>query len=110
MKARQKQIKKDAKTRKEDEDKETRGPMIEGNAINADDNVDANGDLMLDKNKSFKAAKFLELENKVTSKNEICFEEDFLSMTIFSYLKSNQKVWDEDNNRLGWGIKPEKQA
>jgi hypothetical protein len=54
--------------------------------------------------------KFEALERKVTNKDHLCFEEDFLSMTIFSYLKSNQQVWDERNGRLGWGIKPEKQA
>jgi len=31
-------------------------------------------------------------------------------MTIFSYLKSNAAIWDETHNKLGWGIKAEKQA
>lgn len=49
------------------------------------------------------------LSKFVGDKSELEFEEDFFSMTIFSYLKSNSKVWDKEHG-FGWGIKAEKQA
>lgn len=48
------------------------------------------------------------LSQWVSEKSGLEFEEDFFSMTIFSYLKSNSKVWNEDHNEMGWGVKPEK--
>ena len=54
------------------------------------------------------------LSQWVSEKSELECEEDFFSMTVFSYLKSNAAVWNEGHGghpgHLGWGVKPEKQA
>ena len=31
-------------------------------------------------------------------------------MTVFSYLKHNAEIWDDDHGAPGWGVKAEKQA
>ena len=41
------------------------------------------------------------LEEKATDKSELIFEEDFFSLTIFSYLKTNRDL-------STWGITIEK--
>ena len=44
------------------------------------------------------------LEERATDKSEFDFEEDFFTLTCFSYLKVNA------DHATGWGIKPEKQS
>jgi len=44
------------------------------------------------------------LTKRATDKSELEVEEDFFTLTCFSYLKVNADVKD------GWGIKPEKQS
>lgn len=48
------------------------------------------------------------LSQYVSEKSDLECEEDFFSMTIFSYMKCNAEVWNEEDNKLGWGIKAEK--
>lgn len=48
------------------------------------------------------------LSQYVSEKSELEFEEDFFSMTIFSYMECNSKVWNPETNTRGWGVKPEK--
>jgi hypothetical protein len=48
------------------------------------------------------------LSQYVSEKSELEFEEDFFSMTIFSYMECNSKVWNPNTNTRGWGVKPEK--
>jgi len=45
------------------------------------------------------------LTKRATDKQDLEVEEDFFTMTCFSYLKVNAEVSNE-----GWGIKAEKQS